>query len=106
MSHRADDPLSHLQKSHDQQRRGGKGNEAGSVGNRQMPPKWLNPASAATHQAGIERSHMGKIERGEHMPTLALALKVARALGISAAILVARTEQTLPASYRAGGRPG
>ena len=23
------------------------------------------------HLAGIERSHMGKIERGEHMPTLA-----------------------------------
>ena len=36
----------------------------------------------------------------------ALALKVARALGISAAILVARTEQALPASYKAGGRPG
>ena len=49
---------------------------------------------------------MGKIERGEHMPTLALALKVARALGISASILVARTEQTLPASYRSGGRLG
>ncbi len=58
------------------------------------------------HQAGIERSHMGKIERGEHMPTLALALKIARALGISAATLIARTEQTLPASYRAGGHTG
>jgi transcriptional regulator with XRE-family HTH domain len=56
------------------------------------------------HQAGIERSHMGKIERGEHMPTLALALKVARALGISATTLVARTEQTLPPSYRASSR--
>ena len=56
------------------------------------------------HQAGIERSHMGKIERGEHMPTLALALKVARALGISAAALVSRTEQALPASYGTGGR--
>ena len=29
------------------------------------------------HLAGIERSHMGKIERGEHMPTLALILKIA-----------------------------
>ena len=58
------------------------------------------------HQAGIERSHMGKIERGEHMPTLALALKIARALGISAATLVGRTEQTLPPSYKAGGRLG
>jgi ribosome-binding protein aMBF1 (putative translation factor) len=24
------------------------------------------------HLAGIERSHMGKVERGEHMPTLAI----------------------------------
>ena len=31
------------------------------------------------HQAGIERSHMGKIERGEHMPTLAIIFKIARA---------------------------
>ena len=29
------------------------------------------------HQAGIERSHMGKIERGEHMPTLAIIFKIA-----------------------------
>lgn len=58
------------------------------------------------HQASIERSHMGKIERGEHMPTLSLALKIARALGISAATLVARTEQALPANYKAGGRIG
>lgn len=33
------------------------------------------------HLAGIERSHMGKIERGEDMPTLALVFKIARALG-------------------------
>ena len=56
------------------------------------------------HLAGIERSHMGKIERGEHMPTLALALKIARALGVSAATLIARTEQTLPSNYRASAR--
>jgi transcriptional regulator with XRE-family HTH domain len=53
------------------------------------------------HMAGVERSHMGKIERGEHMPTLSLALKVARALGLSAAELISRTEADLPASYRA-----
>lgn len=29
--------------------------------------------------AGVERSHMGKIERGEHMPTLAMILKIAQA---------------------------
>lgn len=45
--------------------------------------------------AGIERSHMGKIERGEHMPTLALILKVALALRVSAAELIAATERNI-----------
>lgn len=48
--------------------------------------------------AGIERSHMGKIERGEHMPTLAIILKIARALGCSSADLMTETESRLPAS--------
>ena len=48
--------------------------------------------------ADIERSHMGKIERGEHMPTLAIILKIARALGCSAADLMAETESRLAAS--------
>ena len=45
--------------------------------------------------AGIERSHMGKIERGEHMPTLALILKIATALRISAAELMVATERNI-----------
>lgn len=45
--------------------------------------------------AEIERSHMGKIERGEHMPTLALILRISRALKISAADLMAATESNL-----------
>lgn len=45
--------------------------------------------------AGIERSHMGKIERGEHMPTLALILKISTALGITAADLMAITEHNI-----------
>ena len=48
------------------------------------------------HLAGIERSHMGKIERGEHMPTLAMILKIARALGRSAGELMLETEARLP----------
>ena len=48
--------------------------------------------------AGIERSHMGKIERGEHMPTLAIILKIARALGCSSADLMTATESRLTAS--------
>ena len=49
------------------------------------------------HQAGIERSHMGKIERGEHVPTLPLILKISVALKISAAELMAATERNLRA---------
>ncbi|WP_024419884.1 helix-turn-helix domain-containing protein [Pseudomonas avellanae] len=46
-------------------------------------------------RAGIERSHMGKIERGQHMPTLALILRVATALNETAANLMAATEKNL-----------
>ena len=47
--------------------------------------------------AGIERSHMGKIERGEHMPSLAVILKVAAALKISGTDLMAATERNIGA---------
>lgn len=53
---------------------------------------------ALAHLAGIERSHMGKIERGEHMPTLILIIKIARALGCSSADLMAGTESRLAPS--------
>ncbi|RTT41005.1 XRE family transcriptional regulator [Pseudomonas aeruginosa] len=48
--------------------------------------------------AGIERSHMGKVERGEHMPTLAIIFKIAGALDCSTAELMAATESQLAAS--------
>ncbi|WPH16295.1 helix-turn-helix domain-containing protein [Variovorax paradoxus] len=51
------------------------------------------------HLAGIERSHMGKIERGEHMPTLVLVLRIARALGRSAGELMLETEARLPKEW-------
>jgi DNA-binding XRE family transcriptional regulator len=38
---------------------------------------------------------MGKIERGEHVPTLPLILKIARALKCSSAHLMASTEAKL-----------
>lgn len=53
--------------------------------------------------AEVERSHMGKIERGEHMPTLALILKISSALGISAAELMGATERNLRADAEASG---
>jgi transcriptional regulator with XRE-family HTH domain len=48
--------------------------------------------------AGIERSHMRKIERGEHVPTLPLILKIARALKCSSAHLMTLTEAKLAES--------
>lgn len=47
------------------------------------------------HLAGIERSHMGKVERGEHMPTLAIIFKIARALGFSVSHLMGTVEELL-----------
>ncbi len=51
--------------------------------------------------AGVERSHMGKIERGEHVPSLAVILKVAAALRISGTELMAATERNLHADTNA-----
>ncbi len=48
--------------------------------------------------AGIERSHMGKVERGEHMPTLAIIFKIASALECSTSVLMAETESQLAAA--------
>lgn len=45
--------------------------------------------------AGIERSHMGKVERGEHLPTLALIFRIARALKCGAGDLVTAAERNL-----------
>ncbi len=50
-------------------------------------------------RSGIERSHMGKIERGEHMPTLSAVFKLARGLGVSAAVLIQDTASLLPPDY-------
>ncbi|MEQ9946415.1 helix-turn-helix domain-containing protein [Pectobacterium aroidearum] len=48
--------------------------------------------------AGIERSHMGKVERGEHMPTLAIIFKIASALECSTSVLMTETESQLAAA--------
>lgn len=50
---------------------------------------------ALANVAGIERSHMGKVERGEHMPTLAIIFKIAGALDCSTAVLMAAAESQL-----------
>ena len=38
--------------------------------------------------AQIERSHMGKIERGEHLPNLVFILRLAKALSVKPGLLV------------------
>lgn len=55
---------------------------------------------ALANMAGVERSHMGKIERGEHMPTLAMILKIANALGRSSAELMLETEARLSPDWQ------
>ncbi len=47
------------------------------------------------NMAVIERSHLGKIERGEHAPTLSVIFKIAGALECSTAVLMTATENQL-----------
>lgn len=47
------------------------------------------------NMATIERSHLGKIERGEHAPTLSVIFKIAGALECSTAVLMTATENQL-----------
>jgi transcriptional regulator with XRE-family HTH domain len=50
------------------------------------------------HLALVERSHMGKIERGEHLPNLVMILKIARALNCKPGKLVDQTVELLAES--------
>lgn len=50
---------------------------------------------ALAHMADIERTHFSSIERGTNQPSLWLILKIARALGVSSADLLAQTERSL-----------
>jgi len=50
---------------------------------------------ALAHAAGIERSYMGKVERGQHLPSLVLVFKIARALNCKIVDLMASVEGKL-----------
>jgi XRE family transcriptional regulator, regulator of sulfur utilization len=50
---------------------------------------------ALSSLASVERSHMGKIERGEHLPNLVLILRLAQALKIRPGELVDATEDLM-----------
>lgn len=45
--------------------------------------------------AGIDRAHMGKIERGEHMPTLGIVFRIACALNIGVGETLSEVEKVL-----------
>lgn len=45
--------------------------------------------------ASVERSHMGKIERGEHLPNLVLILRLAQALEIRPGTLIDRAQELM-----------
>lgn len=47
------------------------------------------------HIAGIERAHMGRIERGEHTLLLPQIIKIARALGVRSGELLDETEKMM-----------
>ena len=51
-----------------------------------------------SHMAMIERSHMGKIERGQHLPNLILILRLAKALEIKPGKLLDKTVERLISS--------
>jgi transcriptional regulator with XRE-family HTH domain len=51
-----------------------------------------------SHIAMIERSHMGKIERGQHLPNLLLILRLAEALKIKPGKLLDKTVELLSSS--------
>jgi transcriptional regulator with XRE-family HTH domain len=50
------------------------------------------------HQAGLHRSHVSLIERGQGMPTLAVLHKRATALGTTMAELMAEVESDAPST--------
>lgn len=45
--------------------------------------------------AKVERSHMGKIERGEHLPSLTIVLRLAQALDCRPGALLDRMQELL-----------
>lgn len=50
------------------------------------------------HEAGLERVFISMLERGERQPTITTQIKLARALGCTAAEMVAEVEARMAAS--------
>ncbi len=45
------------------------------------------------HEAGFERTYIGRLERGERQPSLATVFAIAKALRIKASEIIARMEK-------------
>lgn len=56
------------------------------------------------HTANLERSYLGRIERGQSQPTLFVVLKVAAALGLEGGELVTQVEREVVRARRAASR--
>lgn len=54
--------------------------------------------------AGVDRSYMGKLERGQGAPNLAAVVRIAAALGCTATELVRRFEDVLDGTERHASR--
>ena len=54
---------------------------------------------AVALRSGIERGHLGKMERGEHMPSLIAVMKVAVALDCEPFEIMAWVQSLLPKDY-------
>jgi len=54
--------------------------------------------------AGVDRSYYGKLERGERQPTVALLLRIAKALGVSGAEVMADAEKLIAKNARQRAR--
>ena len=56
------------------------------------------PPPRLAHEMAHDNPLMRKVERGEHMPTLAIIFKIASALECSTAVLMTATEGQLTAA--------
>src|SRR5213593_3643477 len=65
---------------------------------------WTDAALAAG--AGLDRAHVNQVKNGRALPTVATALAIARALGVSVAVAFPRGSSTFRRPRRrGGGRP-
>jgi len=60
-------------------------------------------ASLAAH-AGLDRAHVNQVKNGRALPTVATALAIARALGVSVAVAFPRGSSTFRRPRRRGDR--